>query len=89
MDSSIDEFKRLNQTNDEFMNVIEYFIWNVDQSCLMSANGNIYVVASIGKNNTEKISYDCRESITTVKMGFTSGQKGAYFFLAKGKNMDR
>ena len=55
----------------------------------MSANGNIYVVASIRNNNTDKISDDCRESITTVRMGFTSGQQGSYFFLEKGGNMDR
>ena len=58
LDSAIDELKRLNQPNDEFMNVIEYFIGNLDESCLMSANGKIYVVASSGNNKTEKISDD-------------------------------
>ena len=71
------------------MNVIEYFIVNLDESCLMSANGKIYVVASIGKNKTEKISDDFWESITTVRTGFASGQQGAYLFLEKVKNLDR
>ena len=52
LDSAIDELKRINRPNDEFMNVIEYFIGNLDESFLMSANGNIYVVASSGNNNT-------------------------------------
>ena len=67
---------------------MEYFVGNLDESCLMPANGNIYVVASSGKNKTEKILDDFRKSITTVRTGFTSGQQGAYLFLAKGKNMD-
>ena len=66
MDSAIDEFKRLNQPNDEFMDVTEYFIGNLDYSCLISANVKIYVVALSGNNKTEKISDDCQESITTV-----------------------
>ena len=55
----------------------------------MSANGKMYVVASSGKNKTEKISDDRQGSITTVQTGFASGQQGEYFFLAKGKNPDR
>ena len=85
LDSAIDELKIINQTNNKFMNVIEYFIGNLDNSCLMSASGNIYVVASSGNNKTEKISDDCREFITMVQKGFASGQQGAYFFLSKGK----
>ena len=81
LDSAIDELKRLNQTNEELMNIIEYFIGNLFESCLMSENEKIYVVASSGKNNTKKISDDCQESITTVQKGFTSGQQGAYLFL--------
>ena len=89
MYSSIDELKRLNQPNERFVDVIEYFIVNLYESCLMSANGKIYVVSSSGKNKNDKISDDCRESITTVRSGFTSGQQGAYFFLSKVKNLDR
>ena len=55
----------------------------------MSVNGKIYVVASSGKNKTEKISDNFLESITTVRTGFTSGQQWEFFFLAKGKNLDR
>ena len=71
------------------MNVIEYFIGNLDESCLMSTNGNIYVVASSGNNKTKKISDDYREYIKIVQTGFASGQQGAYLFIAKGKNLDR
>ena len=34
LDSAIDELKILNQPNDELMNVIEYFIGNLDKNCL-------------------------------------------------------
>ena len=67
----------LNNPNDGFVNVIEYFIGNLDKSCLMYANGKIYVVASSGNNKTEKISDDCREYITTSQMGFAYDQHGA------------
>ena len=76
LDSAINELKRLNHPNEKFVNVIEYFIENLDGSCLISANRNIYVLASSGNNNTEKISDDFRESITTVQTGFASGQQG-------------
>ena len=85
---AIDELKILNQPNDKFMNVIEYFIGNLDESCIMFANGKIYVMASKGKNKTDKISDDFRESITAVRTGFASSQQGAYFFLENGKNLD-
>ena len=58
LDSAIDELKRLNQPNDESINVIEYFIGNLDDSCLMCANVKIYVMASSGNNKTEIISDD-------------------------------
>ena len=60
LDSDIDELKRLNHPNDEYMNVIEYFIGDLYQSCLMSVNGKIYAVASSGNNKTEKISDEFR-----------------------------
>ena len=58
-------------------------------SCLMSDNGKIYVVASSGQNNTETISDEFRESITTLQTGFASVQQGEYFFLSKFKNLYR
>ena len=55
----------------------------------MYVNVKIHVVKSIGMNKTEKVSDDCWEYITTVRTVFTSAKQGAYFFLAKGKNLDR
>ena len=68
---------------------MEYFIGNLDDSCLISANGNVYVVASSRKNKTEKISDDCQEYITTVRTVFAPGQQGAYFFISRVKNLDK
>ena len=89
IESGIEELLRLNQPREQFEPIMDHFISNLDESCLMSSNGKIHVVASRAKMKTEKITDDCRESITTVRTGFTSGHQGAYFFLAKGKKLDR
>jgi hypothetical protein len=89
VESSLQELYRLNQPHEEFKQLIDYFSGNLDESCLMAANGKIHVVASKSKNKTEKIADDCRDSITTLRTGFASGEQGAYFFLAKGKKLDR
>jgi len=87
VESGLEESERLNEPRELFAKVKEYFVGNLDESCLMSANGKILVVASAAKIKTEKISDDCRESITTIRTGFTSGHQAAYYFLAKGKEL--
>ena len=41
------------------------------------------------KYQTEKIADYCRDSITTLYIGFTLVHQGTYFFLAKGKKLDK
>ena len=89
IDSTWEELKRLNQPSEEFEAIKEYFMGNLDEACLMASGGKVFVVASKAKNKTEKIADDCRDSITSLRVGFSSREQGAYFFLAKGVKLDR
>ena len=81
--------KRLNQPSDEFELVKVHFMGNTDEACLMALGSKTFVVASAAKNKTEKIADNCRDSITTLRVGFSSGDQDACFFLAKGVKLGR
>ena len=53
----------------------------------MSVNGKIHALESKSKIKTENIADYYRDSITTLRIGFTLGHQGAYFFLAKGQKL--
>ena len=53
------------------------------------SDGAIKDIASASKKKTEKRTDDTRESITTVRTGFCSGDQAGYYFLAKGKRPER
>ena len=57
----------------------------------MSVNEKIHALESKSKSKikTEKIADYCRDSIKTLRIGFTLGHQGAYFFWAKGKKLDK
>ena len=55
----------------------------------MSFNGEIKVIASASRKKTEKRTNETRESITTVRTGFCSGDQAGCYFLAKGKRIER
>ena len=80
---------RLNEPRDEFKRLMDHFIGNLDESCLMSSNGAIKVIALAFKKKTEKRTDETRESITTLRTGFCSDDQAGYFFLAKGKILER
>ncbi|KAG7372912.1 hypothetical protein IV203_033636 [Nitzschia inconspicua] len=53
--------KRLNLPADEFAQVHDSFVGNLDESCFMAnADGSVKVVGSAAKTKTEKITDDCR-----------------------------
>ena len=80
--------RRLNLPADEFELVADSFFGNMDESCFMAnADGKVKVIASSEKKKTEKITDDCRASITSVRCGMASGEEGPYIFLAKGKKL--
>ena len=58
---------------------------NTDESCLVAANRKITVVLSGAEKETEKIDNDFRDSITTVRTGFNSGNQAPYLFFGKRK----
>ena len=61
----------------------------LDEACLIAAGITINVVAYREKNKTKSISdYFC-DSITTLRVGFSSRDQDASLFLAKGHNIDR
>ena len=89
MESSIEQFLRLNQTREQFEPLMEYFIVNSDESCLMSSNGNIYVVTSKANINTVKRTDNLWVFIITLWNRFKSGHQSTSFFLAQGKKLNR
>ena len=60
IDSGIEELVQLNEPRDEFKRLMDHFIGNLDESCLMSSDGAIKVIASAPKKKTEKGTDDTR-----------------------------
>jgi hypothetical protein len=56
---------------------------------MVNADNKILIIASSTKRKTEKITDDCRASITSVRCGMASGKEGPYIFLAKGQKIRR
>ena len=81
--------RRLNLPADEFDDLKDHFTGNFDETCFMSnAHGDIKVVATNKKIKTEKISDDCRASITSCRTGTAAGTQGSFIFLAKGTTIN-
>ena len=78
------ELRRLNKPSNVFKELEEHFWGNLDETCLMSNEGTVKVVAAAEKRKIEKVMDDNRISITAVRVGFASGQQGPVVFLAKG-----
>jgi hypothetical protein len=90
VENALAEQRRLNLPAEEFDKVCDHFFGNLDESCFMAnADGKVKVIASSDKKKTEKITDDCRSSITSVRVGFASGDEGPYIFLAKGQEIQR
>ena len=66
---------QLNELRDEFKILIDHFIGNLDKSCFIISDEEIKVIVSASKKKTEKRTDDTRESITTVRTGFCSGDQ--------------
>ena len=88
-----EEYARLRATNTgpcrktgkTFGEIIQHFIWGLDEMCLLSDHhGTLYVVACAQKKKHEKLLQDCRVSITMVRTGSVGGTTGPTIFLLKG-----
>ena len=55
MNSTWEEFKKLNHPSEEFESVKDRFWGNLDEAFLIASGGKVFVVASKAKNKTEKI----------------------------------
>jgi hypothetical protein len=90
VEAALAEQRRLNLPADEFEKVTDSFFGNLDESCFMANSDNkILIIASDAKRKPEKITDDCRASITSVRCGMASGEEGPYIFLAKGQKIER
>jgi len=82
--------KRVSLPEKECEQFQDYFLGNLDKTCLMAyVNGAVRVTASQGKKKTKKNANDSRISITSLRIGLASGFQGPFTFLAKGTRMDR
>ena len=68
---------------------MDHFIGNLDESCIISSNGEIKVIEPVSNKKIEKRKNDTRESITTVRRGFCSGDQAGYYFLSKVIRLER
>jgi hypothetical protein len=56
---------------------------------MANSDKDVKIIASLSKKKVEKITDDCRASITSVRCGMASGEEGPYIFLAKGQKIER
>lgn len=68
--------------------MVDHFICNLDESCMMASDGNVRIIGNVVKKKHEKNNSDCRDSITTVRIGSAGGAGGPRIFLAKGKSSE-
>ena len=61
---------------------------NLDESSYLASDGVVNVIGGRGKKKHEKNMADCRESITVVRVGSSSGVDGPRVYLAKGKEIE-
>ena len=55
---------------------------------MMASDGNVRIIGNVVKKKHEKNNSDCRDSITTVRIGSAGGAGGPRIFLAKGKSSE-
>lgn len=73
-------------TDVNFEDVIEHFMWNLDEECLMgNAHGTQKVICEKGRRKHEKKTQDSRCSITLLRLGNAAGYQGATILLLKGQ----
>ena len=87
---ALDFQRRVNKPTEEYLSKEDFFFGNLDETCLMAnADGTVRVIASASKKKTEKNTDDSRASITSLRIGLSSGTQGPFTFLAKGTRMER
>ena len=72
----------------KYLKMVDHFICNLDESCMMASDGNVRIIGNVVKKKHEKNNSDCRDSITTVRIGSAGGAGGPRIFLAKGKSSE-
>lgn len=71
---------------DMFLHVVEWFIWNWDETCAMAKDGKLAILGDAGIKKHQKNLDDSRESITALRTGCAKGN-GPTVFLCKGERV--
>jgi hypothetical protein len=71
----------------EHYKLVDHFTMNLDESCMQASASNLRIISSQSKLKHEKNTFDCRESITVVRVGSAANDDGPRFYLVKGKEI--
>ena len=71
---------------DMFLHVVEWFIWNWDETCAMAKDGKLEIIGDAAIKKHQKNLDDSRESITALRTGCAKGN-GPTIFLCKGERV--
>ena len=72
--------------HDMFLHVVEWFIWNWDETCAMAKDGKLAILGDADIKKHQKNLDDSRESITALRTGCAKGN-GPTVFLCKGERV--
>ena len=86
-ESEFENQRRVNLPERKFDMLHPYFVWNLDETCLLASAGMLRVVGAKDRAKQNKNTCDSRVSITMLRCGCAAGISGPTIFLAKGKNM--
>ena len=88
LSAAYEEQLRLNRYDSEFMLKRDHFIGNVDKSCMMANEANMYVVGCKKASKSDKNTSDSQFSITTIWSGTCANASGPFLFLGTEKKMN-
>ena len=84
VDHLFSELLRLNP-DEEYKPLSAHFVLNLDETCIMSNEGNLRVIGSSLKKKHEKRVDDLKKSVTVIRIGSAGGSTGPWIFLKEGK----
>ena len=70
-----------------FGEVIDEFIYGVDETCMVASGGAIKIMGAAGRIKHKRKNGDLRDSITLLRTGSSVGQTGASIIIVKGKRV--
>lgn len=86
IDGALRKLRELNADVPDFESIIDHFVSNLDEECVMASGYNKTVVGSKSKVKHDDTRGTSRISITLVRCGNAAGNSGPTFFLLAGKH---